>query len=188
MKKVIRFFAIVAAMAGMMAMTSCKDNPENDEDANRPTTPGIQVTFGDDTWQSIEPDVLYWGSFDCWGLFAQKEANKIPYCELVVKAPKVGEYSDEIIWDQHAYTGEMIQYIEYTEQCTFYWGNNVPMSGDWWAKTAKVKVESIDLNAMMLSATIKCTMFNAFKVASGEPEENKDMVVYVTDMKMNFAK
>ncbi len=157
----------IALLATSLAFVSCGDDGDDTTDpgtgTNPPTeevTPGIKVTFGDQTWEALATEASNMTSYGMAIVTAYNyqdpaAEDTYPKAEIAL-APTVGTV--QATADPNN-SGALSNngWVEYYAAKTWYM-NNAPY-GDWWAKEATINVTEFDATASTISVKVNATMF-----------------------------
>ena len=200
----------VALIATSLAFVSCEKpsegndpgteqgdpTPNPDPDPEPPTTPGIKVTFGSQSWDAetavgmcspMDGDVLAIALSEKDSMYVWPRADVYVWTNGAT-APTT--FQDNFIINaqgQFGYEGGNFAYVHYYDDGAIVDQNN-RLYGDWWAKTATVNMTALDLTALTVSMTANAVMFEALPVLQGqialESASTETMTVQVTGLVM----
>ena len=205
----------VALIAMSMALVSCdptEENPTDDQqqdqndnnggnggggnDPEPPTTPGIKVTFGSQSWDAetavgmcspMDGDVLAIALSEKDSMYVWPRADVYVWTNGAT-APTT--FQDNFIiteTGQFGYENSNFAYVHYYDDGAVVDQNN-RLYGDWWAKTATVNMTALDLTALTVDMTANAVMFEALPVLQGqialESASTETMTVKVTGLVM----
>ena len=123
----------------------------------------VKVTFNTDKWDAGSVQGAYYSANTAWDVYAEAEAESYPKADVAMfTGTATGSYSD-VVDPESAFLssrGSEFGWVDYYYDSYLYDGDN-NVYGDWWAKSATVNVTAFDATAMMISADVTATVFDA---------------------------
>ena len=169
MKNIFKFMG-VALLACSMIMVSCKKDDENDNNVAE----GINVTFNGNTWTGNVNNCKYYASYPALQFAAAETAESFPMFDEVIMTAETGNFNESATSGNFP-QGSTHNYVEYYDE-TYLTNNQGSYFGDWWALQATTNINSVDLTALTVSATMNGTMFNAAEAFVDDEEQGQEAV------------
>lgn len=196
MKKAFKLFAMALVASAMVFACGEKDpegdnnNPnDNNNPGGEPAPEKIEVTFGPQSWTAQSAEAYYFQGGPYIFAFSDATGEQFPIMALYTTSAAAGNYSDSFDGDQMMYNNGNINTLDYYEEYSLSASGGNGTYGDWWAKTATVKVNSFDATSLLFNAEVTAVMFSAleayvadFGAVGMDAASTKDMTA-----KINFT-
>lgn len=197
MKKAFKLFAMALVASAMVFACGEKDpegdnnnpNGDNNNPGGEPAPEKIEVTFGPQSWTAQSAEAYYFQGGPYIFAFSDATGEQFPIMALYTTSAAAGNYSDSFDGDGMTYNNGNINTLDYYEEYSLSASGGNGTYGDWWAKTATVKVNSFDATSLLFNAEVTAVMFSAleayvadFGAVGMDAASTKDMTA-----KINFT-